>query len=400
MPSELEQTIEELQIAWKASCEENDRRLAAIESGNYTHGERLQKTVAESTARFDEIGKHIDELEVKYKRLVLPHPGNPDTLVTAELNNLANFSRWGKIDAEHDFRRTQFAADPLLRGQDPSAGYLTSVSMWGSLIRSAVEFTPMRNLVETRPVYGSSMSIPKRTELLSARRPGEAVSLTTTEAGLQQYAFESVRMERMTATAYVSQELLNSGTDTDIEAELRRDMSMQFGVREGREFVEGSGPKEAEGFLNAPGTGQRNLGHASLLTADGIIDMAYRGLQTTYARMATWLMRRSTIGDVRKLKGTDGHYLLTPGIAGVTPMMLLGMPLEESINMPAVAAGAKALALGAWKMCYSWGDLQRLHIIRDELTLSEQALIKFVAHAYNGGQVTLAEGICIGTVSV
>jgi HK97 family phage major capsid protein len=176
-------------------------------------------------------------------------------------------------------------------------------------------------------------------------------------------------------------------------------MVEQFAVAEGTAFISGDGVSQPEGFLAHPDIAEVNGGHASLVQADGLIDMYYT-LPEIYAAAATWIMRRSTVGEVRKLKDSSDQYLWQPGIAGSAPNTILGAPYAEAPGMPAVAANAFPIALGAWSKGYLIVDRLAIGLLRDEYTQAKKGVVEFIARKRVGGQVVLAEAILKQKIAV
>jgi HK97 family phage major capsid protein len=63
-------------------------------------------------------------------------------------------------------------------------------------------------------------------------------------------------------------------------------------------------------------------------------------------------MNESSLKGIRKLKDGNGQYLWQPGLTAGEPDMLFGAPVKTSIYVPAMAAGAKAIAFGDFS--YYW----------------------------------------------
>src|SRR5437879_227015 len=91
-----------------------------------------------------------------------------------------------------------------------------------------------------------------------------------------------------------------------------------FALTEGASFVNGNAIGKPEGLLTYTGIATDFTGDANLLKADGLIGCAYN-LKSAYAKNATWLMNRNTLGQVRQLKDAYGQYLWQPGIASDIP---------------------------------------------------------------------------------
>ena len=59
-----------------------------------------------------------------------------------------------------------------------------------------------------------------------------------------------------------------------------------------------------------------------------------------------WLAHQETVGEFRKLAGTDGHPIWLPSIREGDPMRLYGKPVVIDNAMPKVAAGLNSVAFG------------------------------------------------------
>jgi len=181
-------------------------------------------------------------------------------------------------------------------------------------------------------------------------------------------------------------------SDFNLEAELNMEFSEQFGVAEGVSFVSGDAVGEAEGLLTNTGIAYTPGGHASLLQADGLIDLFF-ALKDAYARNATWVMRRATIGAARKLKGSDNNYLWQPGLGSSLPATLLDRPYVEAVDMPAIAVDAFPVLFGDFRRGYMILDRIQMSVLRDPFTQASSGAIRFHARKRVGGQVVVAEAI-------
>lgn len=119
----------------------------------------------------------------------------------------------------------------------------------------------------------------------------------------------------------------------------------------GAHLVTGTGTGQPTGIVSTATTGKTGgAGVTGKFTADDLIDL-YHSLAAPYARSssAAWLMRNTTLAEVRKLKDTQGRYLFDidvpmgyPGASG----SLLGRPVFVDPTVPAIALGAKSVLFG------------------------------------------------------
>jgi hypothetical protein len=79
-------------------------------------------------------------------------------------------------------------------------------------------------------------------------------------------------------------------------------------------------------------------------------------VKSAYARNATWIMNRTTLGSVRKLKDAENRYIWMPGIQNAAPNTIDGDPYVEMPDMPSEGAGLYPVAYGDFRRAYTWAD--------------------------------------------
>jgi HK97 family phage major capsid protein len=279
----------------------------------------------------------------------------------------------------------------LVKSDDAGAGYLLAPpEMQSEIIKNVIELTPMRTLATVRTIGVGSLKQPKKTGSGSATRVGERSPRSNT--GDPEYGMLEIHAPEMFARIEISQQMLEDSA-YDLLAELREDASEQFSVREGVEYISGAGTTtQAEGILINADIGSTITGHATTITADGMIDL-YHALKTAYARNGVWGLNRTTLGAIRKLKDSQGQYLWMPGIANGVPNTILGAPYAEMPDMPDVAAQAYPVVFGDFKRAYVIVDRIAISFQADYTTGADDGLVVFRARKRTGGGVRQAEAI-------
>lgn len=295
----------------------------------------------------------------------------------------------GLSEAEH---KTLNEYKALVASNDTLGGYyLSPADMANEIIKAVVLQSPLRALARVTPIGVASLKLPKRTGTFAATRVGEIAPRTETTG----YTTGMVEIfcPEMYAEVHISEQMIED-TMFDIQAEMQMEFAEQFAVKEGAEFISGTGAaNQAEGVMTAAGTNSVKSGAATAVTADGMINLFYQGLKTAYAKNATWIMNRQTLGSVRKLKDGNGQYLWLPGIAGNVPNSILGAPYAEMPDMPNEGAGLYPVAVGDWFRAYRVVDRVLISVLRDPFTQANAGQILFRARKRVGGAVTLGEGI-------
>ena len=164
-------------------------------------------------------------------------------------------------------------------------------------------------------------------------------------------------------------------------------------------FITGDGVGKPLGLLNTAGIPTVNSGHASQVTADGLLDLFY-GLPAQYRDNAVFVMSSATEDAVRKLKDTNNQYLWVGGFAA-TPETVLGRTVLSSEFMPAIAAAATPIAFGDFSR-YIVVDRIGFAVQRidGDQQLAEKNQIGFVGRQRVGGRVTQPRAFRLQTISV
>lgn len=411
MSEDVKQAFDGFLTAFEEFKASNDARLKEIEkrgSADVVLEEKVSKisdaldkfeginqrlTQAEQkTKALEQVEKRCDEIEAKINR---PGAGGADEAERKAKEYKAAFARYLRIDNHEDLgadERKMFAErKSLVAGNDTLGGYLVSpADMQRDILKDVVEMSPLRAVATVRTIGGPSLKQPRRTGTFAARRVGETETRTET-TGLKYGMFE-VHAPEMYAEVHVSQQMLED-SEYDLEMELTSEFAEQFAVKEGKEFVDGKGAaNEAEGILTNADVGTTVSGHASQITADGLIDLFY-GLKSFYSRNGVWVLNRLSIRDIRKLKDSQNQYLWQPGLAGNVPNTILGAPYIEMPDMPNAAANAHPVAFGDFRRGYVVVDRILISVLRDPYSKSNDGLIVFRARKRTGGGVRQAEAI-------
>lgn len=315
-------------------------------------------------------------LETRFNR---PTGGNQPTEPATETRAFLNFVRRGVERMDADEVRA------LTVATDASAGYLAPEAYGNEIIKALVQFSPIRQYARVVSISAQAVKYPRRLTGPAAAWTEE--SATSSES--------TPTYEQITLTPYelrtyidISQALLEDNA-YGLEGELAADLAEAFGVTEGAAFVTGDGDGKPTGLLSATGLIEVTTGAAETLgtsPADTIIGM-YHSLPNTHAQNAVWLMNRTTLGTLRKVKDSDGRYLLVDPVAASAPMTLLGRPIVEAVDMPNIAAGAYPILFGDLSG-YRIVDRVSFTMLRDPYTVATKGQVRLHARRRVGGDIT------------
>lgn len=412
-PADVQAAIKQVMTGFEAYKAANDERLGQIEQkgaadpvtteklakldAHLDQFEGLNQRLTEATKKaeaLDELKKQFDALETAIKRTT---PGNLPETKAGRVNDWAravvDAHTQGIVNLSQDQQKTLKAvADEfkaLSVSVDTAGGYLAPVELVREIIKGETEISPVRALARVRQTAQKSVDIPKRTGQFAARWVAEQGTRSETP-GLA-YGVESIPTHEVYALIDISNQMLEDSA-FNMEAEISAEAVEQFAVAEGAAFVNGNGVGKPQGFMTAAGVQTTISGAATTITSDGLLNLKH-AIKTAYTRGAHFVMNRTTLGSVRKLKNGSGDYLWMPGIAQGRPNTIDGDPYVELPDMPNEGAGNTPVAYGDFRRAYTWVDRISMEMLRDPYTQATAGNVRFILRKRVGGQVTLAEAI-------
>ncbi|KPL80230.1 phage major capsid protein [Herpetosiphon geysericola] len=169
---------------------------------------------------------------------------------------------------------------------------------------------------------------------------------------------------------------------------------------EDEQFLTGNGVGKPRGILNGTGANGApfdsdiaivNSGNATVLTADGLVNVPFQIAAQYRQSGCSWIFNRLTLKDIALLKDSQNRYLFTDNnnqLASSHGSKLLGYDYDEVEVMPSIAANKYPVLFGNWKG-YTIADRIGLAIERylDSSTARENTVL-FIARRRLGGDVT------------
>ena len=408
---QMKAAAEEQKKAFEEFKKVNDERLKAVESKGAAPAD-LEEKLAKINGAIDTAEKKLrtamDEVEKKINRLELGGKGAGEG--DEQKQRQERKAAFGKFLRQGEQKMSEPEKKALVAASDPTGGYLSPPEFVAEIVKAVVLVSPMRPLVNVRSTGAGEVQIPKRTQTAAATWVAE--SATRTESQNPAWGLMKIGNHELYAEARVTWADLEDAA-FDLEALLVQEFAEQFGVAEGAAIISGSGVGKPLGFLDAnaagpstpiaytaSGVSDKIAGAAagSAGQADPLITL-FHAVKTAYAKNASWVLNRATLGEVRKLKDTTGQYLWQPGVGqsgtlnqGIAPT-ILGAPYTECPDMSDQAANAYPIAFGDWKRAYTLVDRVDMAVTRDPYTLGSVGQVKIFARRRIGGQVVLGEAI-------
>ena len=180
----------------------------------------------------------------------------------------------------------------------------------------------------------------------------------------------------------------------NVEDWLVNSVSTEFAALEGAAFASGDGTNKPTGFITTS-TPVTTADDASPARAFGVLQYTASGaagafvndqlgspagnpgdklidlmctLKAAHRTRAVWVMNKATMCTVMKFHDGDGNYLWRPGLALGVPNTILGYPVVEAEDMPAIAANSFSIAFGDFDSGYAIVDRVGMRVTRDEVT--------------------------------
>jgi len=209
---------------------------------------------------------------------------------------------------------------------------------------------------------GEDLVIPVESTRPAATAIAEATTITALDPTFSSITLKSEKVQVLTKA---SRELL-SDAGFDVEAYLGRMFGIALGVKINNLLTVGTGTTQSNGLVTAAGSGiTGGTGVSGAFTADNLIDLAH-SVDGAYVRLGgAWQMNRASLGAVRKLKDGQGMYLFQPAATVGTPDTLLGFPVFDNPDMPAIGTTNKAVTFG-WHGSYHVRQVGSIEIARSD----------------------------------
>lgn len=328
------------------------------------------------TKAFDEIKARLDKMEAKSNRPQGVQITSP---------------------AIHNVDETK-AFDGYLRNGDASeiktlsygsgtGGILAPETVSKTILEKIAEFSPVRTVAQTIQMAGPLLQLPRLVDEVNPAAVAEGATKPDSEPTFEQIDLKPFEM----GVVVPASKVLLEDSHIDLSGYLGNHIARRFGQLEAAAFVNGDGTTQAEGILNSAEVANTNVA-PSQFGAEALMDQFY-GIATAYSANGTWLMNRKTMAQVRKLKDSDGAFIWQGGIAAGQPATLLGRPVLEAVNMPDPEDGNSPVVFGDFATGYAIADRVGFEVIRDELTMAAQGVVKFVARRRVGGRVIQGEAL-------
>ncbi|HEX2753228.1 MAG TPA: phage major capsid protein [Alphaproteobacteria bacterium] len=421
MTNDIRSAVYDLGRAFEAFKEANDQRLREIERRGQADPltemkvNRLNSEITRAIDSADAAKRRVDQIETAMHRS--PMSGGGDDWKEAEtfmLERKGFFNGDMGIDAYRQYKgafrgylRKNNAGSgvdeikALSVGSDPDGGYTVTPDMSGRIATLVRETSPMRQIANVVTIGTDALEGIHDLNEATSGWVGETE--TRTETAAPKIGEYRIPVHEQYAEPRATQKLLDDSL-FNIEEWLSLKIAERLSRMENESFIHGNGVKKPRGFLTyAAGTPsaagfnvieQLPSGGAGAFAADdpgdALINLVY-ALKSAYREKAVFMMKRSTLAEVRKLKDPNDNYLWQPDFQMQQGGTLLGFNVVEAEDMPAIGTDSLSIAFGDFNAGYQVVDRQGIRILRDSFTA--KPYVKFYTTKRVGGDVVNFEAI-------
>ena len=380
----VKQVLDAQAAAFEALKTANDARLKAIEE-KQGQGDHLVK-IDKINADLDQLAERLKATEAAITRAsVAPTSGQPD-------EQKAAFGAW--------LRRGDAApqAKGMRVSDNESGGYLVPESVVGPLVQRLFDGSPMRQVARIQTISGNAVEGVVSYGQLSVSWLDEVTaSSDPTTPTLKKYRIE---VNNQRSSPRIGPNMLEDAA-VNVEQWLSDSIARDFALSEQTAFITGSGVGRPRGITTyttaATADSSRAWGQLEHVTTgtsggfgsnangvDKLIDLTGK-LKSGYRQGAVFMMSKAALAAVRVLKTSGGDYIWQPSTQAGNPSVLLGYPVVEAEDMPAVGADSLSIAFGNFGNGYMVVDRLGLSVLRDPF--SNNPYITFHATRRVGGGV-------------
>jgi HK97 family phage major capsid protein len=395
-PDDLAAAFDGFMRAFEAFKDTNDERLAQLERRM-----AVDAVTADKLDRLDRaLDAHkriVDELALKSQR---PHLGGPAARAGVSLQHKAAFDAYVRKGEAGPLRELE--AKALSVGTGTDGGYLVPDEIERAVNRAVRDVSPIRAIAGIRQVSGSVYRKPFAVTGAESGWVAETAARPETDsptlAALSEMSFPTMELYAMPAA---TQALLDDSA-VNIDEWIAEEVRDSFAQQEGTAFVTGNGTAKPRGFLDYNKVAQASwtwgsigfittgvngafpTASATVNPADKLIDLIY-AVKAGYRANGAFVFNRATQAVIRKMKDAEGDYVWQPATKAGEPSLLMGYPVAECEDMPAIATDSYSVAFGDFRRGYLIVDRVGIRVLRDPY--SQKPYVLFYTTKRVGGGV-------------
>lgn len=219
-------------------------------------------------------------------------------------------------------------------------GAVIPKSIANKIIEKVKDISPLYQFATKYNVKGT-LSIPYYDETTTAMEMAYATEFTDLESTAGKFLSIDLNGFLAGVLTKISKSIINN-SDFDIVGFIVERMAKAIAEWLEKELINGTSGK----ITGLSGVTQSvTTASATAITADELIDLQ-ETVPDVYQNNACWIMSKTTRTKIRKLKDSDGNYILNKDATARWGYTLFGKDVYVSENMPAVASGKTSIYYG------------------------------------------------------
>lgn len=220
-------------------------------------------------------------------------------------------------------------------------GAVIPATIADKIIRKVIDICPIYQMA-TRYTLAGTLSIPYYDESSQSISMAYATEFTDLESSSGKFLSIELKGYLAGALSLVSRSLINN-SKFDIVSYVINEVSIAAAKWIENQLINGTSNKI--GGLAAGVTQTVTTASATAITADELIDLQ-EAIPDVYQDNACWIMNKSTRTAIRKLKDSEGRYILNPDATAKWGYTLFGKPVYTTDSVSAIASEKATIYYG------------------------------------------------------
>ncbi len=385
--TEISDRIDEIGNAWEHFKSVNDEKLKQIEKKGVADC-LVMEELNKINNSLDEQKQKLEQLQISNSRPTFENKGVDFQENLEHKKALNNYLKKG-VDAPLANLETKADLTTATDSSSAYGGYLLTSNMQRIITGELNENCFMRKICSVQTISSSALEVIDDTSFATS---WISETGTVSDSNSSVLSKITIKAHELVAQPKVSQKLLDDAS-INIEEWLAYRLAEQFAQKEEEAFLKGTGDtnNQPTGITNytsgidiTTSTSKTNGG----IDAKDIVSLYY-SLKEQYVGRASFVMPRSAVSAIRMLKdSTSGAYLWQPALLGGKEDTLMGCPVYQSSNMPALAASSLSIIFGDFSF-YQIVDRTDIRVLRDPYT--SKPYVRFYTTKRVGGDVIRKE---------
>lgn len=323
----------------KAMIEKRTALIAELDKLCNKAGAETRAFTADEKKAYDEKKQEVDALtdtirsmQEQEKRSLEQSSSEPDitNAETAELRAFEDYLRSGQLVENRATNMTK-----------SDNGAVIPATIADKIIRKVIDICPIYQMA-TRYTLAGTLSIPYYDESSQSISMAYATEFTDLESSSGKFLSIELKGYLAGALSLVSRSLINN-SKFDIVSYVINEVSIAAAKWIENQLINGTSSK-IDG-LAAGVTQTVTTASATAITADELIDLQ-EAIPDVYQDNACWIMNKSTRTAIRKLKDSEGRYILNPDATAKWGYTLFGKPVYTTDSVSAIASEKATIYYG------------------------------------------------------